>query len=90
MFSSDNTKLGWAAGVGAEWALPNNWTLKGEFLYMSFEQDRVTAAGDGDGIGAAGQSYRLDSQDLRPWVTRIGLNYRFGDVGGKGPVVAKY
>jgi outer membrane immunogenic protein len=89
VFSSDNTKLGWAAGVGAEWALANNWTLRGEFLYMGFEQDRVTAAGDGIGIGAAGVSYRLDSQDSL-WVSRIGLNYRFGDVGGKGPVVARY
>jgi outer membrane immunogenic protein len=89
VFSSDNTKLGWAAGVGAEWALANNWTLRGEFLYMGFEQDRVTAAGDGIGIGAAGVNYRLDSQDSL-WVSRIGLNYRFGDVGGKGPVVARY
>ena len=54
VFSSDSTKIGWAAGVGAEWAFANNWTLKGEFLYMSFEQDRLTAAGDGNGIGNAG------------------------------------
>ena len=64
VFSSNNTKLGWAAGAGAEWAFANNWTLKGEFLYMSFEQDRLTAAGDGNGIGNAGFSYRLDSQEL--------------------------
>ncbi len=38
VFSSNNTKLGWTAGAGAEWALANNWTLKGEFLYMAFEQ----------------------------------------------------
>jgi outer membrane immunogenic protein len=89
VFSSDSTKIGWTAGAGAEWAFANNWTLRGEFLYMGFEQDRVTAAGDGIGIGAAGIRYRLDSQDS-VWVSRIGLNYRFGDVGGKGPVVAKY
>lgn len=89
VFSSDSTKIGWTAGAGAEWAFANNWTLRGEFLYMGFEQDRVTAAGDGNGIGAAGVNYRLDSQDS-VWVSRIGLNYRFGDVGGKGPVVARY
>jgi outer membrane immunogenic protein len=89
VFSSDNTKLGWVAGAGAEWALPNNWTLKGEFLYMSFEGDRVTVAGDGNGIGNAGVNYRLDSQESL-WVSRIGLNYRFGGDAGKGPVVAKY
>lgn len=89
VFSSNNTKLGWAAGAGAEWALANNWTLKGEFLYMSFEGDRVNAAGDGNGIGNAGVSYRLDSNDS-VWVSRIGLNYRFGGDLGKGPVVAKY
>lgn len=89
VFSSNNTKIGWTAGVGAEWALANNWTLKGEFLYMSFEGDRITAAGDGVGIGNAGVNYRLDSNDS-VWVSRIGLNYRFGGDLGKGPVVAKY
>ncbi len=42
----------------------------------------MTAAGDGNGIGDAGVSYRLDSQDSL-WVTRIGLNYRFGDVAAR-------
>ena len=88
VFSSDNTKLGWTAGAGAEWAFANNWTLKGEFLYMSFERDTRDRSGRRQRHRSRRVSYRLDSQDSL-WVSRIGLNYRFGD-SGKGPVVAKY
>jgi outer membrane immunogenic protein len=75
VFSSDKTKIGWTAGVGTEWAWTPNWSVKSEFLYMRFKEDGLTVAGNGT-FGAAGQSYRLDSQDSM-WVTRAGLNYRF-------------
>jgi outer membrane immunogenic protein len=86
-FNSSSTKLGWTAGVGTEWAFAPNWTLKSEFLYMRFEKDTLTAVGDGV-IGRTSQVYRFDSEDS-VWVTRIGVNYRFGDYG-KAPVMAKY
>ena len=88
IFTSSKTKVGWTAGVGTEWAFAPNWTLKSEFLYMRFEQDELTVVGDGT-VGNAGVNYRLDSLDSA-WVTRIGLNYRFGGDYGKGPVQAKY
>ena len=77
VFSSDKTRLGWTAGVGAEWQFAPHWSLKSEVLYMRFEQNDVTVAGNSAiGIGTTGVSYRLDSNDSM-WVTRAGVNYRF-------------
>jgi outer membrane immunogenic protein len=75
VFKSDRTRWGWTAGVGTEWQWAPNWSIKSEFLYMRFEKDHFTVAGDGV-IGALGAAYRLDSDDSL-WITRVGLNYRF-------------
>jgi outer membrane immunogenic protein len=77
VFSSDKTRLGWTAGVGAEWQFAPHWSLKSEVLYMRFEQSDVTVTGNSAiAIGTTGVSYRLDSTDSM-WVTRAGVNYRF-------------
>jgi outer membrane immunogenic protein len=75
VFSSNKTRLGWTAGVGAEWQFAPHWSLKSEVLYMRFETNDVTVVGNGI-IGAANVPYRLDSTDSM-WVTRAGVNYRF-------------
>jgi outer membrane immunogenic protein len=84
VFNQNNTKWGWTAGVGTEWAFAPNWSLKSEVLYMQFQKSTVNALGDGI-IGSAGFPYRLESQD-QAWVSRVGVNYRFSP----GPVVARY
>jgi outer membrane immunogenic protein len=84
VFSSNQTRLGWTTGVGTEWQMAGNWSLKSEALYMQFERDRSTVTGNGI-IGAAATSYRLDSRDSA-WITKIGLNYRFGPEA----VIARY
>lgn len=83
IINSTNTRWGWTAGLGTEWAFAPNWSLKSEVLYMQFEKSTITAIGDGV-IGSLGVPYRLESQD-KAWISRVGVNYRFG-----GPVVAKY
>jgi outer membrane immunogenic protein len=80
---NNNTRWGWTAGVGTEWAFAPNWSLKSEVLYMRFEEDTFNAVGIAN-IGNVGQTYRLSSQN-EAWISRIGVNYRFG-----GPVVARY
>jgi len=40
---------------------------------------------NGVNFGVPGRGYNIGSQD-EVWITRIGLNYRFGG----GPVVARY
>jgi outer membrane immunogenic protein len=62
-FTRNNTKWGWTAGVGTEWAFAPNWSLKSEVLYMRFEKDTATATGLGaPGAGLLGAAYRLESQ----------------------------
>ena len=76
-YNWSNTRLGWTAGVGTEWAFAPNWSLKSEVLYMRFEKDTSTAIGVGAPFaGVADASYRLESQN-NVWVSRIGVNYRF-------------
>lgn len=84
------TKLGWTAGAGAEWAITQNWSVKGEWLYVDLGRTTLNGV---NGTILAGpvpfpiytttQTYRHNFH-----VVRAGLNYRFGGVAG--PVVAKY
>ncbi len=88
-FNSSSTRFGWTAGVGSEWAIGGNWSVKSEFLYMRFVNDdrnhnAVTVGGIN--FGVPGRTYTFNNQD-EVWVTRVGLNYRFG---GGAPVVARY
>jgi outer membrane immunogenic protein len=89
-FHYSRTRWGWTAGFGTEWAMWGNWSLKSEVLYARFEKDEETFT---SAFFDEGDSKRFESHDS-VWVTRIGLNYRFGDFGiapfGKGPVVARY
>jgi opacity protein-like surface antigen len=68
-FSDDKTRWGWTAGFGTD----PNWSLKSEVLYARFETEENTF------------TCRLlcnPDRACSAWVTRIGLNYRFG--GGYG------
>jgi len=80
-FSSTNTRWGWVAGVGTEWALWNNWSLKSEALYVRFQESETnftSAVAIANGNGAI---KRFDHHDSA-WIARVGLNWRFG--GGLG------
>jgi outer membrane immunogenic protein len=78
-FSTDRTRWGWTVGAGAEWQWANNWSLKGEFLYMRFESNNDTITGrtvNGINFGVPGRAYQINSED-EAWVARLGVNYRF-------------
>jgi len=81
---NDSSYVTWAAGGGVEYAFNNNWSIKGEYLYLATRQTIVSAGvvGPGPGVGIAVTNVHTD-----PGINtgKIGLNYRFG-----GPVVAKY
>jgi hypothetical protein len=47
---SDTTRFGWAVGGGMEYALTNNWIIRGEYLYMQFDNKTVFDLGDGNGV----------------------------------------
>jgi outer membrane immunogenic protein len=78
----DNWRWGWTAGFGTEYAWSPNWTVKFETLYVeTLDKDYSKTY---FAFGGNNTVNFTDSNHL--WVTRIGLNYRFGGPG----VVAKY
>jgi outer membrane immunogenic protein len=86
--AGSETRTGWTAGGGIEWAFWNNWSAKIEFDHYEFGTRRVTLFDPvGDVSGPVDVKQRIE-------VVKFGLNYRFGWGKGKGktppPVVAKY
>jgi outer membrane immunogenic protein len=81
-FSVRNTRWGWTAGVGTEWAFSGNVSLKADVLYMSFANKETSFTST---FFAPGDRFRFDSKD-DVWVSRIGLHFRFGGA----PLVASY
>jgi len=63
--SNDRNHFGWTIGAGAEYALGNNWSVKGEYLYLDMgEETYATFTGPRD-VG------------LTSNIVRAGVNYRF-------------
>ncbi len=65
--TDDVTKWGWTVGVGAEYRLENNLSIKGEYLYADFGSD-LTAI---PGISATAKS------EYTAHIVRLGVNYHF-------------
>ena len=72
------TRIGWAVGGGAEYAIASHWSVKAEFLYIdlgtyAYSSPLVTA---GVGVVATGYTWSTTVRE-RDEVARVGLNYRF-------------
>lgn len=71
--SDSKTVTGWSLGLGGEYALNNDWSLRGEYLYTRF--DKITSS---SGVTSTGGSDTLNhSADLDTHGLFIGLTYRF-------------
>jgi outer membrane immunogenic protein len=82
-----DTRVGWTAGVGSEYAVGNGWSFKAEYLYVDLGRSTTTStnlAAFAPAIAFPTNVY-THSVDIRSNIVRLGLNYKFG-----GPVVAKY
>jgi outer membrane immunogenic protein len=79
-FTFNETRWGWVAGVGTEWAWSPNLTLKSEVLYANFTDREHTNIFPAFGPATFNHSDAV-------WITRIGLNYRFS---AWAPVAARY
>jgi outer membrane immunogenic protein len=77
--NTDQWRWGIAAGVGAEWAFGNNWTLRTEVLYVDFVESSHNV------LFVPPATFASFKESDSAWITRIGVNYRFG-----GPVMARY
>ena len=70
---SNSSKVGWTLGGGVEYALSNNWSLKGEYLY-------VDLGGNNNSVYRAtgtATTFSGGNQGDRFHVVRAGLNYKF-------------
>jgi outer membrane immunogenic protein len=76
--SEDKWKAGLAVGAGVEFALSQNWTLKGEYMLMQFQNSDAeflnATTGPTCGIANCRMNYSESVQ-----VARIGVNYKFGN-----------
>ena len=77
---SGNHQDGWTVGAGFEYMFAQNWSGKVEYQYYDFGDSRFVTPAALAGFG----SFRNDEHTVK-----VGINYRF-NVGGPGPVVAKY
>ena len=73
----------YGVGAGIEYALDNNWSLKGEYLYLGTRQN-FTQSGIA-GASLAGTTETNTAHNPGTQTVKFGVNYRFG-----GPIVARY
>jgi outer membrane immunogenic protein len=80
--SVSHTRTGWTGGFGLESVAPDpRLTFKIEYLYANY-------GSQGYVWNTAG--FTAKHHDMTENIIRFGINYRFGDGWGKGPVSAKY
>lgn len=79
--SANATQVGWTAGIGAEYMVSRDWSVKGEWLYVDL--GKLSATGTLT-PAFAGITYNTTAH-LTANIARLGVNYHFN-----GPVVAKY
>lgn len=80
-----DTRLGWTAGVGTEYAFGGGWSLKAEYLYVDLGRASATSTNLVGGVTQYPSNVYTHSIDLKSNIVRVGVNYKFG-----GPVVARY
>lgn len=85
--SISNTRYGWTAGVGGEYALMNGWSVKAEYLYVDLGESSTTSTNLTTLAPAIAFPTNVFTHtvDLRSNIGRVGLNYKFG-----GPAGANY
>ncbi|MFZ3361396.1 MAG: outer membrane protein [Xanthobacteraceae bacterium] len=71
--ASNQTRVGWAAGAGAEYAMTANWSLKFEYLFVDLGKNAVQIF-DPTRPGQS-MTFQFHEQDN---IFRVGLNYKFG------------
>src|SRR5262245_1982184 len=79
-FENKDWRWGFVAGIGSEWAWSDRVSIRSEVLYIE------TVDRDFSFFSPRGNFNYNFSQSDQIWVSRIGLNVKFGDY----PVVAKY
>jgi outer membrane immunogenic protein len=70
--TSNATYIGWTVGGGLEFAIAQNWTVRGEYLFMDFGSRTFKFR-----EGTAGWALISGKADLTASVARLAVNLRF-------------
>ena len=84
--SFSNTRVGWTAGGGIEYAVTNNWSVQAEYRYSNF--GNITNS-PFIGITLAPGGVVHTRRQLNENQVQVGFSYKF-DTWAPYPVVAKY
>jgi outer membrane immunogenic protein len=75
-YTQNRTKIGWTAGVGAEYMLSQHWTARAEFRYVDLGRTTVACSSATDFNNCVSAGYRGEfSNTLK--LGLVGLNYKF-------------
>ena len=77
-FEGLETRLGWTAGAGIEWAFSNNWSLKLEYDYYGFGTRSVTFTDNVSGT--------IGTLDVKQNIQVILLGVNFRPYANGGPL----
>lgn len=83
LFLGSQIRAGWTVGVGVEYLLSHNWSVRAEYSYMNFGEQPLTVA---DGLGNAFPEEVKQTIQL----VKVGFDYRFNGSGlpGTSPVMS--
>jgi outer membrane immunogenic protein len=82
--SFSNTRVGWTVGGGIEYAITNNWSVRGEYRYSNFGNLTNSPLA---GVGAT--AFSTFRRQLNENQVQVGFSYKF-DTWAPAPVVARY
>jgi outer membrane immunogenic protein len=71
LFTADNYRVGWTAGLGIEYQFAQNWFLRAEYDYMDFGGQSVSFSDGGTGFFTEEIHQKMN-------MVTVGVNYRFG------------
>jgi outer membrane immunogenic protein len=74
--SGEETRSGWAVGIGYEYAFRSAWSVRLEYLFLDFGGDSITLAGPAGRVA-------VSDVDQQIHAVTLGINFRFDwPVGG--------
>jgi outer membrane immunogenic protein len=84
-----DTRIGWTVGAGVEYALPYNWSIRSEYLFIRIPSYTTFTPGIGNALVVPVTApTNLTVADISNHIFRAGLTYRF-DFGKAVPAVTK-
>ena len=72
-----SSRVGWTAGAGVEYALTNNWTIRGEYLYADLGSSNFTSVGNAAAAAFFPGVYASGKINYNASIFRAAVNYKF-------------